>query len=41
MDQKIKMLVVFVIAITFLSIGISFLQYSSSVSVLASMSLGP
>ncbi|HME55696.1 MAG TPA: hypothetical protein VKM55_26050 [Candidatus Lokiarchaeia archaeon] len=41
MDQKIKMLVVLVIAVTFLSIGISFLQYASMTSVLASMSLSP
>ena len=41
MDQKVKMLVILVIAVTFLSIGLSYLQYVNAASVLAKMSLGP
>jgi hypothetical protein len=41
MDQKIKMLVMLVVAVTFLSIGISYFQYASAGALLASMSVTP
>ncbi len=41
MDVKIKMLVLVIIGVTFLSIGISYLQYVSAGTVLANMSVKP
>ncbi len=41
MDAKIKMLVIVLLAMTFLSIGISYLQYTRLGEVLAGMSTGP
>ena len=41
MDTKIKMLVMVLVAVTFLSIGISYVQYASLGGVLAGMSIGP
>nr|MDO8084651.1 hypothetical protein [Candidatus Sigynarchaeum springense] len=41
MDTKIKMLVLVLLAVTFLSIGISYMQYASLGGVLAGMSSSP
>lgn len=41
MDTKIKMLVMVLLAVTLLSIGISYVQYASLGSVLAGMSVAP
>lgn len=41
MDAKIKMLMMVLLAVTLLSIGISYTQYSGLGSVLAGMGVGP
>jgi hypothetical protein len=41
MDAKIKMLVMVLVAVTFLSIGISYAQYLGLGGILAGMSTGP
>ena len=41
MDSKIKMLLIVLVAVTFLSIGISYVQYAGLGGVLAGMSVGP
>ncbi len=41
MDTKIKMLVMVLVAVTFLSIGISYTQYVGLGGILAGMSVGP
>ncbi len=41
MDTKIKMLVIVLVAVTLLSIGISYVQYESLGGVLARMSANP
>jgi hypothetical protein len=41
MEAKIKMLVMLLLAVTLLSIGISYVQYAGLGSVLAGMSTAP
>ncbi len=41
MDTKIKMLVLVLLAVTFLSIGISYVQYAGLGGILAGMSVAP
>ncbi len=41
MDTKIKMLVIVLVAVTFLSIGISLVQYEKLGGILSDMSVAP